>query len=131
LTYRELNGRTNQLAHHLQKLGVGTGAMVGVCLERSLELIVALLGILKAGGAYVSFDPAHPQERLKSMLADLQAPVLVTQEKFRGQFAFEISNPDLKIKNPVLVCLDKDRSRSLRKLWPIPRAGRTRQARPM
>ena len=72
LTYRELNRRANQLAHHLRALGVGPEALVGICLERSLELVVGLLGILKAGGAYVPLDPAYPPERLAFMLEDAQ-----------------------------------------------------------
>ena len=81
LTYAALNARANQLAHHLRTMGVGPDTLVGVCLERSLDLLVGLLGILKAGGAYVPFDPAYPQERLAFMLADTQAPVLLTQER--------------------------------------------------
>ncbi|MEG4634368.1 condensation domain-containing protein, partial [Microcoleus sp. AR_TQ3_B6] len=80
LTYRQLNSRANQLAHHLQALGVGPEVLVGICVERSLEMLVGLLGILKAGGAYVPLDPAYPSERLSFMLEDSQAPVLVTQK---------------------------------------------------
>src|SRR5271166_428145 len=81
LSYRELNARANRLAHHLRKLGVGPEVMVGICVERSLEMIVGLLGILKAGGVYVPLDPSYPPERLSWMLCDLQAPVLLTQER--------------------------------------------------
>ena len=80
LTYREVNGRANQLAHHLQTLGVGPGVRVGVCMERSAALVVALLGVLKAGGAYVPLDPAYPRERLIFMLNDAAVPVLLTQQ---------------------------------------------------
>lgn len=80
LTYRELNAKANQLAHHLRKLGVGPEVPVGVCLERSAELVVALLGILKAGGAYVPIDPAYPAERAAFMLKDSSVPVLLTQK---------------------------------------------------
>jgi amino acid adenylation domain-containing protein len=79
LTYRQLNERTNQLAHYLQSLGVGPDIMVGVCVERSLEMVVGLLGILKSGGAYVPLDPEYPKERMAFMLEDAAVPVLLTQ----------------------------------------------------
>jgi amino acid adenylation domain-containing protein len=79
LTYRELNSRSNQLAHYLQQLGVGPDVLVAICMERSLEMAIAVLGILKSGGAYVPIDPAYPQERLTFMLADTQTPVIITQ----------------------------------------------------
>ena len=85
LTYRELNARANQLAHHLRGLGVGPDARVAVAMERSSELVVALLGILKAGGAYVPLDPSHPAQRLAFMLEDTQATVLLTQQRLLGQ----------------------------------------------
>jgi amino acid adenylation domain-containing protein len=81
LTYGELNRRANQLAHHLRALGVGPEVLVAICLERSLEMVIGLLGILKAGGAFVPLDPAYPKERLAFMLKDAQAPVLLTQER--------------------------------------------------
>ena len=87
LTYRELNRRANQVAHHLQTLGVGPEVLVGLCTERSLEMVVGLLGILKAGGAYVPLDPAYPQERLAFMLEDAQVSVLLTQEQSCGEAA--------------------------------------------
>ncbi|KYC42732.1 non-ribosomal peptide synthetase [Scytonema hofmannii PCC 7110] len=79
LTYQQLNCRANQLAHHLQSLGVGADVLVGLCVERSLFMAIGLLGILKAGGAYVPLDPEYPQERLQFMLEDTQVPVLLTQ----------------------------------------------------
>ena len=79
LSYGELDARANQLAHHLRELGVGAEIVVGLCVERSLEMLIGLLGILKAGGAYLPLDPTYPQERLAFMLADAGAPVLVTQ----------------------------------------------------
>ncbi len=79
LTYAELNQRANQLAHHLLKLGVGPETLVGICAERSLEMIVGLLGVLKAGGAYVPLDPDYPRERLSYMLEDAQLRLLLTQ----------------------------------------------------
>ena len=80
LTYRELNRRANQLAHYLQGLGIGPEKLVGICIERSIEMVVGLLGILKAGGAYVPLDPAYPKERLAFMMEDSQASVLLTSE---------------------------------------------------
>jgi amino acid adenylation domain-containing protein len=81
LTYRELNRRANQVAHHLRSLGIGSDNLVGICVERSLEMIAGLLGILKAGGAYVPLDPAYPKDRLAYMLNDSQMPVLMTTQK--------------------------------------------------
>ncbi|NCQ89332.1 MAG: amino acid adenylation domain-containing protein [Microcystis aeruginosa LG13-03] len=86
LNYRELNARANQLAHYLQKLGVGPDVLVGICVERSLEMIVGLLGILKAGGGYVPLEPAYPQERLDFMLGESQAQVLLTQSSLAARF---------------------------------------------
>lgn len=81
LTYRALNGRANQVARYLQTLGVGPEVMVGLCMERSVQMVVGLLGILKAGGAYLSLDPDYPAERLAFMLADAHVPALLTQER--------------------------------------------------
>jgi amino acid adenylation domain-containing protein len=85
LCYEALNRRANQLAHYLQKRGVGPEVLVGIYVERSLEMVEGILGILKAGGAYVPLDPAYPQERLAFMLADSQAPVLLTQERLAAR----------------------------------------------
>jgi len=79
-TYQQLNDRANQLAHYLQSLGVGAEVLVGICVERSLEMVVGLLGILKAGGAYVPLDPKYPQDRIQFMLEDASVSVLLTQE---------------------------------------------------
>jgi amino acid adenylation domain-containing protein len=79
LSYAELTRRANQLAHYLQQRGVGPDVLVGISAERSIEMIVGILGILKAGGAYVPLDPAYPPERLAFMLRDTQAPILLTQ----------------------------------------------------
>jgi len=97
LTYRELNKRANQLGHYLQKLGVGAEVLVGICVERSIEMVVGLLGILKAGGAYVPLDPSYPRERLGFMLEDAQARVLLTQQKLLSS-----------IDHRSVVCLDRD-----------------------
>jgi non-ribosomal peptide synthetase component F len=98
LTYGALNARANQLAHTLQALGVGPERRVGVCLERSLELVVGLLGILKAGGAYVPLDPTYPPERLAFMLEDARPKVLLTQQHLLGALP----------KHPTVLCLDTD-----------------------
>ncbi|WP_437755425.1 amino acid adenylation domain-containing protein [Sorangium sp. So ce1389] len=79
LDYEQLDRRSNQLANHLRRRGVGPGALVGICLERSLDMVVGLLGILKAGGAYVPLDPAYPRERLSFIMSDAQLAVLVTE----------------------------------------------------
>jgi amino acid adenylation domain-containing protein len=81
LTYGALNCRANQLAHYLVKLGVGPDVLVGLRGERSLEMVVGILGVLKAGGAYAPLDPAYPLDRLAFMLDDSQAPVLLTQSR--------------------------------------------------
>ena len=99
ITYRELNRRANQLAHHLKKLGVGPERLVGICVERSPALIVGLLGILKSGGAYLPLDPAYPQERLVFILEDARAAVLITEQRHRDKL------PSFRGD---VVCLDRD-----------------------
>ena len=83
LTYRQLNERSNRLAHHLRDRGVGPDVLVGMCIERSIEMIVGFLGILKAGGAYVPLEPSYPRERIAFMLDDANVSVLLTQETLR------------------------------------------------
>jgi amino acid adenylation domain-containing protein/non-ribosomal peptide synthase protein (TIGR01720 family) len=83
LTYRELSDRANKIAHYLQSLGVKPETLVGICVDRSLEMIAGLLGILKAGGAYVPIDPAYPQERISEMIADTQLGILLIQNRFQ------------------------------------------------
>jgi amino acid adenylation domain-containing protein len=97
LTYEELNRRSNQLAHYLRKRGVKPDVLVGLCVERSLEMIVGLLGILKAGGAYVPLDPAYPKERIAYIMEDAHAPVLLTQQRLL---------PDLPEQKAEIVLLD-------------------------
>ena len=99
VTYGELNRRANQLAHYLRKLGVGPQVLVAICVERSVELVVGLLGVLKAGGAYVPLDPSYPEQRLAFMMADTQAPVLLTQEDLLSHL------PETEAR---VVCLDQD-----------------------
>lgn len=99
LSYQQLNQRANQLGHYLRLLGVKPETKVGICVERSLEMIIGLLGILKAGGAYVPLDPAHPQERLAYMLADAQVEVLLTQKKLATK---------QQLQGTHIVCLDTD-----------------------
>ncbi len=88
LTYHELDSRANRVAQYLRSLGVGPDVLVGVCLERSLDMVVAMLGILKAGGAYVPLDPAYPPDRLAFMLDDARAPLLITGERLSGRVPF-------------------------------------------
>lgn len=99
MTYDELNSRANQLAHYLRGRGVGRGVLVGICVERSIEAVLGLLGILKAGGAYIAMDPAYPPQRLAFMLEDSQASVVLTMQHLRhcvAGYAGEI------------ICLDTD-----------------------
>jgi amino acid adenylation domain-containing protein len=84
LSYQELDERANQLANHLKEMGVGAEMLVSICLNRSLDMVVALLGVLKSGGAYVPLDPSYPVERLGFMMEDAQTPVLVTESSLRG-----------------------------------------------
>ncbi|KST62690.1 non-ribosomal peptide synthetase [Mastigocoleus testarum] len=120
LTYQELNNKANQLAHYLQTLGVKVEVLVGICIERSLEMVIGLLGILKAGGAYVPLDPEYPSQRLADILEDSQVSVLLTQEKLLKQLpknqthTQELSttpekDKDLKLHlSPEIVCLDSE-----------------------
>ena len=102
LTYRELNARANQLAHYLRARGVSAEVLVGICVERSLEMIVGLLGILKAGGAYLPLDPVYPNDRLSFMLDDAKAPMLLTRDALREKLlwpAIEVIALDTDWKN--------------------------------
>ncbi|MDZ7269872.1 MAG: amino acid adenylation domain-containing protein [candidate division KSB1 bacterium] len=99
LTYDQLNRRANQLAHHLQKLGVGPEVRVAIAAEKSPEMIVAVMAVMKAGGAYVPLDPSYPQERLAYMLEDSGAAILLTQHRLL---------PDLPPFHGRVFCLDAD-----------------------
>jgi amino acid adenylation domain-containing protein len=91
-SYRELNARANRLAHRLQSLGVGPDVLVGLCVERSLDLVVGILGILKAGGAYLPLDPASPRERLAFILEDSAVPLLLTQQALAANMPASAAN---------------------------------------
>src|SRR4051794_18297504 len=114
LSYGELDARSSQLAHHLRGLGVGPEVVVGLCIERSLAMLVGLVGILKAGGAYLPLDPDYPPERLAFMLADAGAPVLLTRAALRAHLpAHDVSSDrtrsdDMHIDDAHIVCLDAD-----------------------
>ncbi|HKG81332.1 MAG TPA: amino acid adenylation domain-containing protein, partial [Pyrinomonadaceae bacterium] len=107
LSYEELNGRANQLAHQLRTLGVGPEVLVGILMERSVEMVVSLLAVLKAGGAYVPLDPQYPAERISFMLAETAAPVLLTQKRFLER---------LPEHDGITVCMDSD-WKALADLW--------------
>jgi amino acid adenylation domain-containing protein len=92
ITYQELNRRANQLAHHLIGFGIGPEKLVGICVERSIETVVGLLGILKAGGAYIPLDPSYPEERLRFMIKDAQVSVLLTQTTIVENRGWRIEN---------------------------------------
>ncbi|PDZ09110.1 non-ribosomal peptide synthetase [Bacillus pseudomycoides] len=102
LTYQELNERSNQLAHYLQKRDVGCESLVGISVTRSSEMIVGLLGIMKAGGAYVPIDPAYPESRIRYILADAQIEVLVTQDKLQQKMTLP--------ESVNMICIDRDRA---------------------
>jgi amino acid adenylation domain-containing protein len=116
LTYAQLNARANQLAHHLQALGAGPEVLVAMCMERSLEMVIGLLGVLKAGAAYVPLDPAYPKERLTFMLEDAQARVLLTQQRLVAELVEDRGSKieDRDSRSSIfnsriqIVCLDAD-----------------------
>ncbi|MDQ6606641.1 MAG: amino acid adenylation domain-containing protein [Actinomycetota bacterium] len=102
ITYAELERRANQLARELTRLGAGPGQLVGICLDRSVELVVALLGVLKSGAAYVPLEPTYPPERQEFILTDAQAPVLITQERYLGA---------VDLHGAKVLCVDRDAAR--------------------
>ncbi|MCX7921060.1 MAG: amino acid adenylation domain-containing protein [Clostridia bacterium] len=99
LTYEQLNQQANQLANYLVKMGVGPDSLIGICMERSPELVVGLLGILKSGGAYVPLDPAYPPERLAFMMEDANPPILLTQQRLLNSLPKHSSK---------VICVDSD-----------------------
>jgi len=108
LTYRELNRRANQLARHLRTLGAGQEKLIGVCVERSLEMVVGLLAVLKAGAAYVALDPKYPRERIDFMLKDAGVEVLLTQQKPADSLPLSAASAEPSKANVKVVCLDGD-----------------------
>ncbi|HEV3075797.1 MAG TPA: amino acid adenylation domain-containing protein, partial [Thermoanaerobaculia bacterium] len=120
LTYGELNRRANRLARHLRRLGVGPEVPVALCIDRSLDLVVGIVGILKAGGAYVPLDPTYPRDRLQSVAADalagVESPVLVTHERHAALFEQETRDGEPEPERPSLqvVALDAHRERIVR-----------------
>jgi amino acid adenylation domain-containing protein len=116
LTRGELNRRANQLAHHLRRLGVGPERLVGVAMDRSLDMVVALLGILKAGGAYLPLDPSYPAERLRFMLKDSGASLLITGRSESSSAVFQ------GVRS---ICLDVDWPRIGEERDDDPKAGTT------
>ncbi|MEZ4692391.1 MAG: AMP-binding protein, partial [Ignavibacteria bacterium] len=100
LTFKELDEKSNQLAHYLQSKGVKIETFVPICLERSLEMIIGLFGIMKSGGAYVPVDPEYPQERINFLLEDTSASIVVSRKESSSRFIFP--------ENIVLVNLDSD-----------------------
>ncbi len=105
LTYGELNKRADQLAQYLYSLGVGPDICVGICLERSLEMVIGLIGILKAGGTYLPLDPAFPIDRLEYMMSDAKAPILITKSDL---IAAQQLIEKLSEQNSRIIYLDKD-----------------------
>ncbi|HJR00343.1 MAG TPA: amino acid adenylation domain-containing protein [Methylomirabilota bacterium] len=100
IAYRDLNGAANRLAHHLRRQGVGPNVLVGVLVERSLDMLIAVLAVMKAGGAYVPLDPGYPADRLEFMLTDGRIPVIITQEALRAR---------LDVPGEIrTICLDRD-----------------------
>jgi len=99
LTYAELNRRANQIAWHLRKLGVGPDVLVGLCMERSLEMVVAILAIIKSGGAYAPLDPSYPEDRLRFMIEDTRTPVLLSETVLAAR---------LPSTNALIICPDRE-----------------------
>lgn len=118
LTYGELDRRANQLAWHLRSLGVGPGQIAGLCLERSVEMIVSVLAVLKAGGAYVPLDPSYPPERLALMLADSRPQVLVTRQALLSLLPGPL---------PRVVCVDAEAEALARQPDEAPEGGATEE----
>ena len=120
LTYAELNQRANRVAHYLIKQGVKAETLVGLCVERSLEMVIGLLGILKAGGTYVPLDPNYPPERQAFILQDAKAALLLTQQSLLGKLPRVLVPVDEKAmtQNPVVICLDPELPPSMSRTKP-------------
>ena len=120
ITYKELNERSNQLARYLQKQGVEAETLVPICLERSLEMIIGMLGILKAGGAYVPIDPEYPAERISYMLEDTGSSLLLTSKANRSKVSERTTVGVITIdgdweqieKRKAIICKNNDPSRN-------------------
>ena len=122
LTYQELNAHANQMARHLQSLGVGPEVLVGLCLERSLDMAVAVLAVLKANGAYVPLDPDYPRERLDFVVDDCRPAVVLTVTALADKFSTAAAQ---------VVCVDADRGGSPAIAVTIWRVGPSRTMPPM
>ena len=108
LTYHQLNKRANGLAHHLRQQGVSPDTLIGILLERSNQMVVAILAILKAGGAYVPIDPDYPEDRIKYMLEDSQAPILISNKELLSKFQLEIEGEVVDINGDELETYSHD-----------------------
>src|SRR4029079_16447265 len=98
LTYRDLNSRANQLAHYLRKRGAGPDSLVALCMDRSLDMVVGLIGILKSGAAYIPLDPPYPEERWKFVISDARPILILTQQSLKDRF----------VDHPGVIALDVD-----------------------
>ncbi len=110
LTYRELNQQANQLAHHLRRHGIGPDDLVGICMERSLDMVISVLAVLKAGGAYVPLDPAYPAERLAQIIQDARPALLLSHEPIVAALFTKPESPVARLSyKPTYLRLDTER----------------------
>ncbi|MCG8617657.1 MAG: amino acid adenylation domain-containing protein, partial [Desulfobacterales bacterium] len=109
LSYRQLNAKANQLSHHLIRMGVGPETLAGICVNRSPEMVIAMLAVLKAGGAYIPLDPDYPESRLQFIMADSGVSVLITQNHMPERLTLSsLNQSDTSFQT---ICLDRDRER--------------------